>query len=89
MTDRRKSTAPRGAAASSQPIRAAIAGSQDRLLKLDEVRQIAKLGKTMIYRLMKAGQFPLACKPIGSSSSRWSEREVIDWVEAQLAARAA
>ncbi len=89
MTDRRKTPLRKTVQAHDQPIRAAIAGTQDRLLKLDEVRQIAKLGQTMIYRLMKEGRFPQVCKPLGSSSSRWSEREVIDWVEAQLAARAA
>ena len=87
MTDRTKPR--RRSAPAASPTRAALAGAEDRLLKLDEVKQLAGIGKTMVYRLMRAGSFPQACKPLGSSSSRWSEREVTAWVDAQLAARAA
>ncbi|WP_426255767.1 helix-turn-helix transcriptional regulator [Sphingomonas sp. DC2300-3] len=60
----------------------------DRLLCLDEVKAIAGLGKSMIYRKMRAGTFPKACKA-GGTSSRWSEREVQTWVTDQLQSRAA
>ncbi len=60
----------------------------DRLLGLDEVKTVAGLGKSMIYRKMRAGTFPKACKA-GGGSTRWSEREVQAWVNEQLAARAA
>lgn len=59
----------------------------DRLLCLDEVKAIAGLGKSMIYRKMRCGTFPMACKA-GGSSTRWSEREVQVWVSEQLAHRA-
>lgn len=58
----------------------------DRLLPLDEVKTIVGLGKTMIYRMMRAGSFPKACKA-GGCSTRWSEREVQDWVAQRLAQR--
>ncbi len=58
----------------------------DRLIKLPEVIAIVGLGKTMIYRKMRAGSFPQACKA-GGYSTRWSEREVRDWVAEQLATR--
>jgi len=67
---------------------AADFGVEDRLLPLSVVVQIAGIGRTMIYRLMREGRFPQHCKP-GGSSSRWSEREVVAWVERQLAARPA
>lgn len=55
---------------------------EDRLLKLDEVKALVGLGKTMIYRLEAAGKFPKRFKP-GGSATRWSEREVKAWREAQ------
>jgi len=35
----------------------------DRLLKLDQVKEIAGLSKTMIYRLIADGKFPAPFKP--------------------------
>jgi prophage regulatory protein len=60
----------------------------DRLLKLDDVKEIVGLGKTMIYRLEREGKFPRRYKP-GGWSSRWSEREVRAWKDAQREGRAA
>jgi prophage regulatory protein len=59
----------------------------DRLLNLEEVKAIVGLGKTAIYRMMRAGEFPMACKA-GGCSTRWSENECRAWVAAQLASRA-
>jgi len=59
----------------------------DRLLNLEEVKGIVGLGKTMIYRKMRAGEFPMACKA-GGCSTRWSENECRAWVAEQLATRA-
>ncbi len=60
----------------------------DRLLCLDEVKAIVGLGKTMIYRKMRGGTFPRACKA-GGCSTRWSEVEVQAWVAEQLEQRTA
>ena len=54
----------------------------DRLLKLSQVSEIAGIGKTMIYRLMRAKRFPQPYKP-GGYASRWSEAEVMAWRESQ------
>jgi prophage regulatory protein len=62
--------------------------SADRLLCLDEVKVVAGIGKSMIYRKMRAGTFPKACKA-GGSSTRWSEREVQEWIALQLSSRQA
>jgi len=67
---------------------AAIWEVEDRLLPLPAVMEIAGLRKTMIYRKVRDGTFPKPCKP-GGVSTRWSEREVRDWKNAVLAARAA
>lgn len=61
-------------------------GLDDRLLPIDAVMQIAGISKTMIYRLMRRGQFPESCKP-GGTSTRWSEREVRAWRDKLLASR--
>lgn len=63
-------------------------GLDDRLIPIDAVIQIAGIGKTMIYRKMREGTFPMSCKP-GGASTRWSEREVREWRERVLAQRAA
>ncbi|MGT2515645.1 helix-turn-helix transcriptional regulator [Sphingomonas panni] len=60
--------------------------SADRLVPLAEVKAVAGLGKSMIYRLMRAGNFPRACKA-GGNATRWSVREVEAWVAARLAGR--
>lgn len=62
--------------------------AEDRLLKLEEVKIIVGLGKTMIYRLERAGRFPQRFKP-GGCASRWSEQEVLAWRAKQRAAKAA
>jgi prophage regulatory protein len=60
---------------------------EDRLIPLARSMEIVGLGKSMIYRLMRQGRFPQACKP-GGAATRWSEREVCAWKDEQLAARA-
>ena len=52
----------------------------DRLIRLDEVKRRAGLGKTMIYSLIKAGKFPAPYK-ISSFASRWSEQELVAWID--------
>lgn len=54
----------------------------DRLLRLNQVIEIAGIGKTMIYRLMRQQKFPQPYKP-GGYASRWSESEVTAWRESQ------
>lgn len=61
---------------------AATQRTPDRLLRLTEVKEATGLGKTMIYRLIRAGRFPQPFKP-GGYASRWSEAEVIRWRESQ------
>ena len=60
----------------------AIDNADDELLPITEVKRLAGIGKTMIYRLEREGSFPKRYKP-GGYASRWSRREVIAWREAQ------
>jgi prophage regulatory protein len=65
-----------------------MSADEDRLIALPRVKEIAGIGKTMIYRLVREGRFPAPCHP-GGASTRWSEREVRAWRDEQLRARAA
>lgn len=58
----------------------------DDLISLDEVKRLAGIGKTMIYRLERAKRFPQRFKP-GGYASRWSRREVMAWREDQRGAQ--
>lgn len=86
----RAASAPRKRApAPATPVKREVDHSlADRLLPLSAVKELAGIGKTMIYRKMREGTFPKCCKP-GGASSRWSEREVVAWKEAVMAARGA
>lgn len=53
--------------------------AHDRLLKLAQVKEMVGLGKTLIYRLVQAGEFPPPYKP-GGSAVRWSENEILGWL---------
>lgn len=79
-------TSARRRAAPSQVKRQVDHSLADRLLPLAAVMEIAGLGKTMIYRKMREGTFPKACKP-GGVSTRWSENEVVAWKAEVMAAR--
>lgn len=59
----------------------------DRFLTSDEVCQIVSLSKPQVYKLVRRGTFPRHVH-IGSAS-RWSLREVEQWVADQLARRSA
>lgn len=50
----------------------------DRLIRLKEVCEITGLSKSMIYKLLRQGKFPVQYKP-GGFSSRWDEVEVRAW----------
>lgn len=51
----------------------------DRFLKLDEVKHLVGLGKTMIYRLIGEDRFPAPYK-ISPFVARWSQSEIEAWV---------
>lgn len=52
----------------------------DRLIRIDEVKRRAGLGKTMIYRLIQQGRFPPPYK-LSPFVARWSEHEVVGWID--------
>ena len=57
--------------------------SQDALLRLNDVRAITGMGKTLIYRLIKNNQFPRQIHPAGARMSTWRKSEIDNWIEEQ------
>ena len=56
------------------------------LLHLTEVRRLVGIGKSQLYRLIGAGDFPAPVKI--RRSSRWLSSEVHAWIHAQASLRA-
>ena len=52
--------------------------SPDRFLTRAEVERRTGLGRSVIYRQMRSGDFPGAFK-VGPSSVRWSSNEIEAW----------
>ncbi len=52
----------------------------DRLLRRREVEELIGYSKNWIYRKIRNGDFPEPYRG-GGASSRWSYREVADWME--------
>ena len=57
-----------------------------RLIKLDTVIEITTLSVPTIYRLMKKGQFPKQIM-VSERSARWSESEVLEYINEKLQLR--
>ena len=51
----------------------------DRLLRRDEVEARCGYSRTSIYRLMRAGLFPLPLR-VGPRAVRWPESEIEHWI---------
>lgn len=60
--------------------------TRDRLVRLSQVMDMIGLGRTRIYEMIKADEFPAPCKP-GGTASRWSENEVLAWLAECVALR--
>ena len=58
------------------------------LLRLPSVRRKTGLGRSTIYRLIAAGQFPAPIK-LGPATSAWDAAAVDEWIAARCAGVAA
>ena len=56
-----------------------MAEIEDRLLRRAEVERRIGFGRSTLYRMMRAGEFPAPIK-IGPRAVRWSAREVAEWL---------
>lgn len=59
-----------------------------RILRLDQVIEATGLGKTKIYELQAAGEFPMRVQ-ITANTVGWVEEEVQAWLARRVAARPA
>lgn len=64
------------------------APANDRLVMLRVVESMVGLNRTRIYKLIRESDFPAPYKP-GGTGSRWSEAEVLAWLERIKEVRAA
>ena len=55
-----------------------------RFIRLPQVVEMTGMGKTFIYARISDGTFPKQIQ-LGSRSVVWNERDVIDWMNAQIA----
>ena len=53
------------------------------MLRLDQVREMTGLGKTKIYELQAAGDFPMRVK-ITARSVAWVEEDVQAWLALRI-----
>ena len=56
------------------------------LMTCRDVQNRVSLGRSTVYRLVAAGQFPRPVR-IGGKAVRWLAREIDDWIEEQAASR--
>ena len=54
-----------------------------RFIRLPQVVEMTGMGKTFIYARISDGTFPKQIQ-LGSRSVVWNERDVIDWMNAQI-----
>jgi prophage regulatory protein len=54
--------------------------SDSALYRLDQVLKIVALGKTQLYALLAAGEFPKPIR-IGQRSVRWHAGDVMAWID--------
>lgn len=57
-----------------------------KLLKIDEVCALTRLGKTKIYQLIKEDRFPKQLYK-GSKPVVWLEKEINEWINARAEER--
>lgn len=51
----------------------------NRILRFNEVRQITGLSKTVLYEMIKNGQFPKGLR-LTKRTVGWLESDVIEWI---------
>ena len=59
---------------------------KERFLKRRQVENMTGLNKAWIYKLMKSQEFPQSVK-IGPRGVRWSETEILEWMEQKKSKR--
>jgi prophage regulatory protein len=57
----------------------------DRILRMKQLPEIAGIGRTLIYELVRKGDFPKAVR-LGERARGYRESEILAWVESRRAA---
>ena len=62
--------------------------SQERLIRMRQVKEITGLSVSYIYSLASAGKFPQSISLVpGGTSRAWLESEVQDWIKERVQSR--
>ncbi len=56
----------------------------DILLPLTEVKRLTGFGRSAIYAMIRSGRFPAQHAIPGTNRVRWSQREVMQWIDRVL-----
>ena len=56
----------------------------DRFLSIDQVSEVTTLGKTLLWGMVKAGQFPPP-RQLSTRRKAWLESEVVAWMQGRPA----
>ncbi len=59
-----------------------MSSDEYRLLRLHEVLRMCKLSKSTVYRMIRAGEFPVPVK-LGQRAVGWWEKDIKEWVAAR------
>jgi len=60
-----------------------VAGAKSAFYTRDQVLEIVPVGRSTLYIMMKAGEFPKP-KQLGERSVAWSKTEVDSWIADKL-----
>lgn len=58
-----------------------LADANDRLLRISEVKDIAGMGTSTIYRKVAEGNFPPPVR-LSGGMSRWRKSDIEQWIQA-------
>jgi prophage regulatory protein len=59
--------------------------TEERLIRLPEVKHLTGLGRSQVYALAARGEFPAPLK-LSKRCSAWRETEVREWITRRIAA---
>lgn len=59
----------------------------EKFLRMPDVEGATGLGRSTVYRLLKAGKFPKPVKILGEHTSAWLESEIEAWQKTRIDAR--
>ena len=63
--------------------------TDERLIRLKDIRAMTGLGNSTIYRLIEQGRFPKQLHPLGNKIAAWRASEVQAWITERVSGKTA